>query len=117
MQIVLNFDACHQSSSAFTPLMLAVQKGQFGVCKWLLENGSVDVNYKQHSTCLTALHFAVRAGNPELISLLMEHNADPGFCDSECDLLCCYKTPLVMAETEDVPNKLACVKSLRTSDI
>ncbi|PAA69076.1 hypothetical protein BOX15_Mlig001172g4 [Macrostomum lignano] len=112
-QLQLNFDACFKSSNLLTPLMLGVQKGQFEVCKWLLENGSVDVHFKQHSTCLTALHFAVRAGNPELISLLMKHGANPKFRDSECEGLDGYKTPLDMAVTEEIPNKEACLRCLR----
>ncbi|PAA69074.1 hypothetical protein BOX15_Mlig001172g1 [Macrostomum lignano] len=113
--INISFDACFKDSRLLTPLMLGVQNGQFEVCKWLLENGSVDVHFKQHSTCLTALHFAVRAGNPELISLLMKHGADPEYIDSECDGVADYKTPLGMAQTEDIPNKQACIKILTRS--
>ncbi|PAA87329.1 hypothetical protein BOX15_Mlig015446g3, partial [Macrostomum lignano] len=113
VRLKLNFDACFKDSRLLTPLMLGVQMGRFEFCKLLLENGSVDVDFKQHSTCLTALHFAVRAGNPELISLLMEHGADPEYIDSECDGVEGYRTPLAVAEAEHIPNKQACIQCLR----
>ncbi|PAA87330.1 hypothetical protein BOX15_Mlig015446g1 [Macrostomum lignano] len=115
VNLSVDFDSRFESSRSVTPLMIGVQKGQFEVCKWLLEHGSVDVQFKQRSTCLTALHFAVRAGIPELISLLMEHGADFDFRDSECENLTDYKTPLDMALTEEIPNRLACLQCLRSA--
>ncbi len=59
-----------------TWLMDAVEKQYLRSCMFLVMSG-VNPNDKQQSTGDTALHIAVRLGNPTLVKLLLAYQADP----------------------------------------
>ncbi|KAL4932386.1 ankyrin repeat domain-containing protein [Aspergillus undulatus] len=62
------------------PLMFAVMRGNVGVMQSLLELGIV--NYAD-AVGRTALHFAARAGNWDMVALLIDAGADTGLVDHE----------------------------------
>lgn len=61
------------NNNGFTPLILACYSGNNKVATHLIEKGC-DVNYK--SEMGTALMAAVVRGNPEMVTILLNNNAD-----------------------------------------
>lgn len=62
------------TDGATLALSLAVNKGHVGVTRWLLENQSPDLMWKNFQG-KTALETATERGNPEIIELLKIHGA------------------------------------------
>jgi hypothetical protein len=63
--------------ASWTPLMLAVQRGDASVCTWLIEKWP-KVGFSCPRTGLAALHVAAAARRPDLVKLLSDHiNAGP----------------------------------------
>lgn len=60
----------------FTPLLRAVDNGYVEAAAALLSLVNTDVNAREEMDN-TALHFAVSASNEEMVSLLLEHHANP----------------------------------------
>lgn len=60
--------------NGMTPLQHAAYRGNYDVCKLLLECGA-DVNSHYHDSGYTALMFAGLAGKNDVVSLLLEHGA------------------------------------------
>ncbi len=67
---------CYKSFLSF----LAVCKGHFDVCKTLLSNGAHPGI--QDSDGDTPLHDAISKRRDDLISILLEHNADVATCNN-----------------------------------
>lgn len=63
----------------FTPLMIAADEGQMGLCKLFLDNGA-DVN--ESVGWYTPLSEAAYGGNLELCKMLIDYGADPSANDS-----------------------------------
>ncbi len=76
----------HQAE--WTPLMLAVQRGDANICTWLIEHGasirwpspppgvkSAFVNFRCPKTGLTALHLAADGKRSDLVQLLLQSGA------------------------------------------
>lgn len=62
-----------------TPLLLAAEhhvNNAVSISRQLLAHGA-DVNAAYRAVQLTPLHLAVRNGNSELVTLLLDHHADP----------------------------------------
>lgn len=80
-----------------TPLMIAVQTGHLKGIKLLLEdNNTASVNAQESKLGWTALHYAVKNKNPELLKLFLEtsvekHSIDINACDKQ------GVTPLILA--------------------
>ncbi|ASK30721.1 hypothetical protein CEY12_11600 [Chryseobacterium sp. T16E-39] len=79
-QMKQNSDIINQTNeSGFTPLILACYRGNIDVAKFLIDNVK-DVNYKsQEGTALAGLSVKY---NKELVTLLLNKNADPNIQDS-----------------------------------
>lgn len=61
--------------SGMTPLQHAAYKGNYEMCKILIELGS-DVNINEHNHSYTALMFAALGGHKRVVSLLLESGAN-----------------------------------------
>lgn len=57
-----------------TPLILAVEHGQYATAAYLLSMGTIKVNHRDH-TGNTALHWAIYSRSPELTKLLLLNKA------------------------------------------
>ena len=66
----------------WTPLYWACRKGRVGVVKRLLKVEDLDINIENGPDKWTPLGIASRYGYHEIVSLLLEHGADPnkGMC-------------------------------------
>ncbi|CAG5134658.1 unnamed protein product [Candidula unifasciata] len=80
--------------SGYTALHYACRNGQLETCKILLTY-QADVNATTQSSKATPLHRASYMGHSEIVSLLLQHNADPRSAD--CDGM----TPLHKAAEND----------------
>ena len=55
--------------------MWAAEKGKVNAAKILLKYGDVDI-YIQNKDCMTALHWAAKSGNLEVVELLSRESCD-----------------------------------------
>ncbi|XP_035308256.1 ankyrin repeat and SOCS box protein 14 isoform X1 [Cricetulus griseus] len=65
-----------RSSYGFTPLALAAQSGHTEIMELLLQKGKGADVHSQASDCSSILLEAVRGGNPDSVTLLLEYGAD-----------------------------------------
>lgn len=65
-----------RSSYGFTPLALAAQSGHTEIMELLLQKGKGADAHSQASDCSSILLEAVRGGNPDSVTLLLENGAD-----------------------------------------
>lgn len=72
--LIKNCDPNVVTTDGWTPLQLAVAKKNTKITQLLLDYPSVKVNELTART--TALHIAVREELPELVKLLMQHQAN-----------------------------------------
>ncbi|KAI1291709.1 Ankyrin repeat and MYND domain-containing protein 2 [Halotydeus destructor] len=63
-----------QGVDGMSPLQTAAFKGDFEICKLLIDRGA-DVNYNKHVHGYTALMFAALGGHNRLVSLMLENGA------------------------------------------
>jgi len=91
------------NNTAYTPLHIAAMYGQLDAARLLLDNSANPNERKGHSKSVygwgweweqcqcTPLHFAVEAGNQEMIELLLNSGSEVDFHDGSC------RTPLHVA--------------------
>ncbi len=65
-----------------TPLLVACQKGHTAIASLLVNAVGVKLNAKNKFTGNTALHYAMLAGNPSLVKLLLTCGMDAGIQNS-----------------------------------
>ena len=76
-----------------TPLLSAIQGGNFDVCKLLIEQHKVDVNISD-GYGMTPLHLASKLGRPKTVELLCKYVLDKNTFDNN------GKTPMDLAVSE-----------------
>ena len=66
-----------KDKDGYTPLYCACLKGHVGVVKRLLKVKDLDINNENGYYKETSLYIASNKGYHEIVSLLLEHGADP----------------------------------------
>jgi ankyrin repeat protein len=92
-------DASSREKYGMTPLHFAASGGHLEVCQTLFERGEAEVNSWAYNG-YTPLLCATESGNPDVLQLLLDHNADMHMTDIKGN------TPLHLA-TEDGDLKIA----------
>ncbi|KAI9702573.1 MAG: palmitoyltransferase akr1 [Candelina mexicana] len=74
------FDAKYQDGEGITPLHWAAINNQYAVCKYLLDSGA-EVNTKGGESVATPAMWAAQRCHYYIVSLLLQHGADPLLTD------------------------------------
>ena len=93
------------NAKGFTPLMIAIQKGNLNSAMSLLA-AEADPDICHRETGNTALHFAAEAGNQTLVKLMLVFGADSKIKNKA------GKTPLLLARSSDGPDAAECLEVL-----
>ncbi|KAI5853662.1 hypothetical protein GGS23DRAFT_620318 [Durotheca rogersii] len=77
-----DYDATYTDDEGITPLHWASINNQYGMCKFLIENGA-DINKKGGESVATPLQWAAQRSNYYTVNLLLQHGADPLITDAQ----------------------------------